>query len=217
VTNGIGLAPRGLERHPGGLAPGQRVPGVVDLVEQHQGPAAERALPVECGMSRDLRVCDGYAGEIRRGPPLGVAELRVQRDSQLVRRLRPLMLEVLGRRDNGDGRDLAAGEQFGRDCEGERRLAGARRRHQQEVALIAAKVSLVGVILPAAECEQQFWPDWLMGAPGVITGGGCGDGHRSERLPAAADSSRERHDGSWTRAPANQAWRARCLNRVPGC
>lgn len=111
-----------------------------------------------------------------------------------MRRVRPLVLQVLGRRDYRECGDLPARQQFGSDGERERCLPCAGRRDQKEVTRVCPEVGLVGLFLPCAQSKELLWPRWLIGLTGVITGGGCGDGHRSERLPAPAGSHAERHE-----------------------
>ena len=62
--------PRRVERLADGLAPRQRVAGVVDLVEDDQRAAGLRALPVQRRMRRNLRVRDRDPVEVgaRPGP-----------------------------------------------------------------------------------------------------------------------------------------------------
>jgi hypothetical protein len=139
------------ERHPDRLAPRQGVAGVVDLVEHNESAPAQRSLSVQGGVGGDLGIRHGHAGEVGRGLSLGVAEAGIQRDPEPVRRLRPLVLEMLCRRDDRDSGDLTSSEQFCGDRQRERGLPGARRRDEQEVALITAEVRLVRVTLPATE------------------------------------------------------------------
>ncbi len=61
-------------------------------------------------------------------------------DGDPVGGLGPLPLEVLGRRDDGDAVDLAAGQELVGEAEREGRLAGARCRGREEVPRIALEV-----------------------------------------------------------------------------
>ena len=145
---------------------------MVDLVEDDQRAPVLRALPVQRRVRGDLGVGDGDPGEVGPGPALGVPVRRVDRDAEPGGRLRPLVLEVLGRRDDGDRRDLAAGEQFGRDGERVRGLARSRRGDQQEVAPGRAEVLVVGILLPPAKTRKKIIPNGL----GVSPGDGLGAG-----------------------------------------
>ena len=136
------------------VAPGQRVARVVDLVEDDQRAAVLGALAVQRRVRRDLRVGDGHPGEVRTGPALGVAVSGVDGDAEPAGRLRPLMLEVLGGRDDGERGDLAPGEQFGRDGEGVGGLAGPGRGDQEEVTSGQAEVLVIRVLLPPAQITE---------------------------------------------------------------
>ena len=103
-------APRRVERLLDRVTPGQRVARVVDLVEDDQRAPVLGALPVQRRMCRDLGVGDGHPGEVGAGPALGVAVRRVDRDAEPGGGGGPLVLEVLGRRDDGEERDLAPGQ-----------------------------------------------------------------------------------------------------------
>ena len=182
-----------LERDPDRLAPGQRVASVMDLVEDHQRALTERALTVQRRVCSDLSIGHGHAGEVGRRPPLRVSELRIERDTEAMRREGPLMLQVFGRRDDSHGADRTARDEFRGDRQRERSLPGAGRRDEQEVALVAAEVRPERILLPAAERQEQVCPDRLADRRSMVTGGGCRDSHRSERLPAAADTGTDRH------------------------
>jgi hypothetical protein len=73
----------------------------------------------------DLRVGDRDAVELPRVRALTVAEARVESDADAGRGIRPLRLQVLGGRDDDEALDDAAAQQFGRETQGEGRLAGA--------------------------------------------------------------------------------------------
>ena len=112
----------------------ERVAAVVHLVEDHERAARHRELAVQRRPHRDLRVGDRDAVEVPGAPAVGVAEPRVEPDAGAGRGIRPLPLEVVGGRDDGDAVDDAPGAQLGGEAQGERGLAGARRRSGEEVA-----------------------------------------------------------------------------------
>ena len=65
-----------------GLAPALGVAAVVDLVEDHQGPAVLGAHPVPGRVAGHLGVGDDDAVVLRRRLRVGVGELRIQRDAR---------------------------------------------------------------------------------------------------------------------------------------
>ena len=146
------------------VAPGQRVARVVDLVEDDQRPARVGALAVQHRVRRDLGVGHGHAGEIGRRPALGIAVRGVDRDAEPARRLRPLVLQVLGGSDDSDRGDLAPREQLGRDGQGVRRLPRAGRGDKQEVTPRDLEVRLVCGLLPPSQGVQKLIPDRGLGA-----------------------------------------------------
>ena len=85
-------------------------------------------------LHRDLRVGDRDAVEVPRGRDVTVAEGRIEADRDAGRGIRPLRLQMLGRRDDDDAVDHAAAQQLAREAQGERRLAGAGGRRGEEVA-----------------------------------------------------------------------------------
>ncbi len=167
----VGAERRAGQRQPAGgrverlahaLAPRQRVAGVVDLVEDHQGLEALGADPHRERVDRDAGVGHRDADVVVGGPALARGVGRVDRDAGPRRGLGPLGLEVLGRRDDGDPVDDAAAQQVGRDGQRERRLAGAGRRDGEEVAGLAGLVVVHRRLLPGTEGGR--------GAPGGPVG-----------------------------------------------
>ena len=124
---------------------------MVDLVEHHQRAPGERAPLVHLRCHADLGVRQHRAVEVGRRVDVGVAEPGVELDPDPSTRRGPLVLEVLGRRHDGDGVDRAVGEQFGRDPQRERRLTGARGRHRQEVRRPPSQVRDQRLALPGAQ------------------------------------------------------------------
>ena len=161
-------APGRVERLLDRITPGQRVARVVDLVEDDQRAAAGGALAVQGRMRRDLGVGDGHAGEVGGRRALRVAVTGVDGDAEPARGLRPLVLEVLGGRDDGQRGDLTPGEQLGRDGERVRRLPRPGRGDQQEITPRDLEVLAVRVLLPPSE---------------VIPGGVVVHAHEGEMLP----------------------------------
>jgi hypothetical protein len=133
------------------VAPRAGVTGVVHLVEDHQGAAVVRARAVQQRVGRHARVGDGDAPVVRRRGSRGVAELRVDRDADPRRRLRPLVLEVLGGGDDGDRVDHPVVQQFRGDPQRERGLARARRGDGEEVLRCRREVPGECAALPGAQ------------------------------------------------------------------
>src|ERR1700751_3051820 len=102
-------------------------------------------------MSRDLRIRDGHAVKADADRPLGVAVGVVDRDAESLRRLGPLVLQVLGGGDDRDRHDLAQVKQAPRDRQGICRLARAGRGNDQEVALSYPEILFVSSLLPATK------------------------------------------------------------------
>ena len=129
------------ERLAGGLAPGQPVTGVVDLVEHDQ-----RALPAAAGRvdrrpAGDLGVGGDVAVRAGRDRALRVRHLRVEHHPGGARRVGPLRPQVVGRAHHHHPVDRPARRSSRpRDRQREGRLAGARRRGQQEVPARAGVV-----------------------------------------------------------------------------
>jgi hypothetical protein len=121
---------------------------VVHLVEDDQGAAVLGAGAVQQRVRGHPGVGDRDTGVVRRRAARGVAEVRVDRQPDLGRGLRPLVLEVLGRGDHGHGLDDPVGQQFGRDAQGEGRLAGPRGGHRQEVLGCGGQVAGQRLALP---------------------------------------------------------------------
>ena len=140
-----------IEGLPDRVAPGQRVARVVDLIEDDQRASVLGALPVQRGMRRDLRVGDGHPMEVRAGRALGVAVRGVDRETEPAGRLRPLVLEVLGGRDDGEPGNLTPGEQLAGQGERVRRLPRPGGGDQQEVAPGQPEVLVVRVLLPPSQ------------------------------------------------------------------
>ena len=165
----------------------------MDLIEDHQRALVQRARPVQRRVRGHLRIGHRYPGEVSRGPALRVAVGRVQRDAEAVGRLRPLVLQVLRRRDHGDRGDLAAAQQLGRDGQGVGGLPRSGRGDQQEVAPGQPEVLLVGVLLPAPQGQKKIRPDGTFAAAAVAIGRCRGSTHKAERLPAVAPVPRISH------------------------
>ena len=167
------------------LPPGQRVARVVDLVEDDQRPAVLGALPVQRRVRGDLRVGDGHPGEVGTGAALGVGIAGIDRDAEPGRRLRPLMLEVLGGRDDGEPGDLAPREQFAGQGERVPGLPRPGRSDQQEVAPGQPEVLEVRVLLPAPQLGQE-----------IISNGAVVRAHEAEMLQGSRPGAGPAHRGS---------------------
>ena len=109
-------ARRVVERLADGVAPALGVAAVVDLVEHDERLAVLGAHPVPRRVAGHLGVGDDDAVVLVGVLRGGVAELRVERDADAGRRLRPLDLEVFGRHHDGDPLDGAVGQQLARRC-----------------------------------------------------------------------------------------------------
>ena len=127
------------------------VAAVVHLVEDHERAPAGGAGAVQGRRGGDAGVGDRDAVVVGAGAAHRVAEPGVERDADPGGRERPLRLEVLGRRDDGDRLHHPAGEQLGGHPQRERRLAGAGRRDREEVLRAAAQVGDEGGALPGAQ------------------------------------------------------------------
>ena len=108
-------------------------------------------MQVQERVGGDPRVGDADTPVVRRRGAGGVAEVRVQRDAHLCGGQRPLVLEVLGRRDDGDRLDHPVGQQLRRHPQGERRLARSWRRHGQEVPGGGREVARQRTALPGPQ------------------------------------------------------------------
>ncbi len=136
------------------VAPRLRVPAVVDLVEDHQGRGVDRAAAVQRRVGGDLRIGERDTVVLVGLHPAGVGERGVEVDAHARRGIRPLGLQVLGGGDDGDRPDDAAVEQFGRDPQGVRGLAGAGGGDGEEVAALAAQVAGQRLFLPGAQLRS---------------------------------------------------------------
>src|SRR5580704_12313698 len=76
-----------------------------------------RRFSVRCLCSAGWAATCAYvtATPVKSAPALRIGVPRVDRDAEPARRLRPLVLEVLGRRDDRDRRHLPLGKQLGGD------------------------------------------------------------------------------------------------------
>ncbi len=153
-----------LEGLEAGLAPGLRVTGVVDLVHDHEGLAGLGAVAVQHRVHADARVGDHDAVVVLRERTRGVR--RVEPDAYPRRRLRPLLLQVLGRRDDGDLLHQVVVQQVRGQGQRESGLACARGRDRQEVAGLLLDVPVQCTLLPG--------PELARGTPGGTAGEGRG-------------------------------------------
>ncbi len=148
--SGQGQAPgRRVEGLQAGLAPGLRVTGVVDLVEDDEGLALLAAVAVQHRPNADTGVGD-------RDPVVVLAErsggvLGVEPDAYPGRRLRPLLLQVLGRRDDGHLLHDVVVQQPGGEGEREGGLAGAGRGDREEVPRLVLDVAVERPLLPGTQ------------------------------------------------------------------
>lgn len=135
----------------GRVTPGLGVARMVDLIENHQGLAVLGAHPMPGRMRGDLRVGDHDTVVVAGGAARRVGESRIQRDADPVRGLRPLMLQVLGRRDDGDLVDGAVGEQLCGDpqCEGGLTRAGG--GHREKVPRLGRQIFRQCATLPRTQ------------------------------------------------------------------
>ena len=202
---GVGAERRAGQREPAGgrlerlearLAPGLGVAGVVDLVQDHQGLALLAPVAVQHRPDADARVGDRDAVVLLRDRARAV--LRVELDADPGRRLRPLLLQVLGRGDDGDLLDDVVVQQVRGEGQREGRLAGARGRHRQEVPRLARDIRVQRALLPGAQPAGGA-PGGTAGIGGrEVMGGGSTHGLLIQ-LP------RQRHETRPT-LPAADAW-----------
>src|SRR6202034_3281271 len=110
----------------------------------------------------------------------------------------PLVLVVLGGRDDGEHGDLAPGQELGRDRERVPGLPGARRRDQQEVSPRAPEVLVIGVFLPATKIKNQIIPNepWFTFAGRRLRIRGA---HEGEMLPGPSPRCTTRRAGALRR------------------
>ena len=134
-----------------GVAPRVRVPGVVDLVQDDQGPLSLGPDPVQQRPRRHLRVRGDVAVRAVPDPAAPVGHVRVEEQAHPYRRVGPLGPQVVGRRDHDDPVDHPGGPQPGGQGEPEGRLAGAGRGGHQEVVGCFGLVLLDGLGLPGAQ------------------------------------------------------------------
>jgi hypothetical protein len=128
---------------------------MVHLVQHDERAAVGGARPVQRRRRGHLRVGHDRAAEVPRGRAVGVAERGVERDPEPGGRQRPLVLQVLGRGDDGDRGDGAVGEQFRRHPQREGRLACAGCRHREEIRRPAQQIRRKCAALP---CPQRWRP-----------------------------------------------------------
>ena len=144
-------AGRVVERLPDGVAPGPRVPTVVDFVEHHERLAVLGAHPVPGRVAGHLGVGHNDPVVVIGGLRVGVGELRVQGNPDPGGRLGPLDLEVFGRHDDRDGFDGALGHQLGDDPQRKRRLACTWGCDSQEIPRLGGQVFHQCAPLPAPQ------------------------------------------------------------------
>lgn len=135
---------------------------MVDLVQDDEGLALLDAVAVEHGPHTHTRVRHGDALVLLAERPRAV--LGIQLDPYPRGGLRPLLLQVLGRRDHGHLLHDVVVQQPGRERQRERRLAGAGRGDGQEVAWLLLDVLLQRPLLPGTQLAG--------GTPGGAAGEG---------------------------------------------
>jgi hypothetical protein len=184
-----------LERLTHRVAPGQRVTSVVHLVEDDQGALRLGARGVQRRLRRDLRVRQGHAVVPGAVAPLAVAEVRVDAHTHARGGVGPLVLEVLGRRDDRHPADDPLLEQLGRDPQRERRLARTGCGDGEEV--------------PRRACTVQLE---RLGLPGTQLGGGTPGGaawERGRQVRRGSGRRRLRRRGRKVRAQGRSSGRVR--------
>ncbi|GAB3872789.1 hypothetical protein GCM10027610_138820 [Dactylosporangium cerinum] len=125
---------------------------MMDLVEDDQGLSGECSPLVYGGSHADLRIRHYRAVEVRGRVHVGVAESGVEIDPDPGGGVGPLLLQVFGRRDDGEVVDRAVAEQLKGDPQRERRLAGAGRGDGEEILPFAAQILHQCLALPHPEC-----------------------------------------------------------------
>jgi hypothetical protein len=114
---------------------------VVNLVEDHEGLGRLGELAVQCRAHGDLCIGDDDAVEAATTERLAVAVLGIEPDAGAMGGVRPLAFQVLGGRDNGNAIDGSTCQQFGREAQRERRLAGAGSGGGEKVAGLRLEVA----------------------------------------------------------------------------
>lgn len=135
---------------------------MVDLVEDDQGLALLAAVAVQHRPHAHAGVGDGDPVVLLAQRTGGV--LRVQPDAYPGGGFRPLLLEVLGRRDDRHLLDDVVVQQPGREGEREGGLPGSGRRDGEEIARLGLQVPVQRTLLPGTELAG--------GTPGRAAGEG---------------------------------------------
>ncbi len=199
------------------VAPGQRIPGVVHLVQDHQGAPVVGARPVQHRVGGHLRVGDRHAAEVAGDRAGAVAERRVQRDAVALRRGGPLRLQVLGGGDDGDRLHGVVGDQFGRHPQRERGLAGARGGHREEVGRAAGQVAGERAPLPHPQRRYGGGLGWRRThAPSSQAKRPRGRGRRLARQPSGQRRRSARPPVAITagRRQRSEPWPRRLIRRI---
>lgn len=131
------------------LTPALRITGVVDLVHDHQRAPVRGAHPMLERMRGHLRIGHHHTVVVRGGRAGRIGEVGVELNAHPRRRPGPLMLEVLGRRDDRHLIDGAVGQQFRRHTQRESRLTGARGGNRKKIARLARQIFGESPALPS--------------------------------------------------------------------
>ena len=138
---------------------------MVHLVEDHERATVEHELLVHRGLDGHLGVGDGHTVVVPSGSDVTIAEGGVQANRHPGGGIRPLRLQVLGRGDHDDAVDDVTPQQFRREAQRERGLAGAGGRGSEEVARTGTRT--VGAVHREVQVERFRLPgtQTLCGAP----------------------------------------------------
>ena len=168
---GIGTERGAGQRHAAGrvveglaqaVAPGKRVAGVVNLVKNNEGFRRLGVARVQLRLIRHLRVGQRHALVVAADGHVRVLKVRVNRNTDLRGGVRPLLLQVVGRRHNDELAHRAAVEEFLGEGEREGGFTRAGGCHGHEVAGVLFEVLLHGLGLPGSQVHR--------GAPGGAVG-----------------------------------------------
>ncbi len=192
------------------VAPAEGVTAMVHLVEDDEGALVDRQALVDGCLHRDLRVGHRDPVIMPGGRVVPVAERGVEPDADAGGGIRPLRLEVLGRRDHDQPVDDPSAQELTGEPQGEGRLAGARGRRGEEVARAAART--VRPVEAEVQVERLGLPrsQALRGAPRRALGVGRRQDARRRSSRCAGCRGRPCRRRRRARAPSPAGRRATC-------
>jgi hypothetical protein len=128
----------------------------MDLVERDERSSSRGQAPKELGRHGDLGIGHGDAVHVaRHAGEVPTFVLGVDLDVERGECLHPLELQPHRWRDDDDEADALGGEFAPHDLACDARLAGARRRHNEEVGLVVVDIRLNRPRLPASQRRNR--------------------------------------------------------------